>query len=68
MSSTAAYNKLKRTSEDLIEEDLDVINSQRLLRHYDTMKVALHQFRGNVAVICCQGRVKSFTSTVQQNC
>ena len=38
----------RRTSKDLVEKDLDVINGQRLLGHYDTMKVALHQFCGNI--------------------
>jgi len=61
------YKKLERTSEDLVEEDLDVVDSQRLLRHNDTMKIALHQFRGDVAVVHRQGCAKRFTSTLQQS-
>ena len=43
------------TSEDLIEENLDMVDSQRLLRDNDTVQVALHQLRGNVAVSHGQG-------------
>jgi len=56
----------KQTSEDLIKEDLNMVDSQRLLRDNDTMKVALHQLCGNVAVIHCQGCVQQFTVTVRQ--
>jgi len=67
MSSFTTYKKLERTSEDLVEEDLDVVDSQWLLRHNDTMQVALHQFHGDVAVVHRQGCAKWFTLTFQQS-
>jgi len=43
--------KFKLTSEDLVQEDLDMVNGQWLLGYNDTMKVTLHQFSANIAVI-----------------
>ena len=37
------------TSEDLVEEHLDVVCGQRLRRHDDLVEVALHQLRDDVA-------------------
>ncbi len=37
------------TSEDLIEEDLDVVGGERLRRHDHFVEVALHQFCYHVA-------------------
>lgn len=37
------------TSEDLIEEDLDVVGGERLRRHDHFVEVALHQLRYHVA-------------------
>lgn len=37
------------TSEDLIEEDLDVVSGERLRRHDNFVEVALHQFCYHVA-------------------
>jgi len=37
------------TSEDLIEEDLDVVGGERLRRHDHFVEVALHQLRDHVA-------------------
>ena len=38
------------TSEDLVEEDLDVVGGERLRRHDDFVQVALHQLCDHVAV------------------
>jgi len=38
----ADNGKQTLTSEDLVEEDLDVVNSEWLLGDNDTMKVTLH--------------------------
>lgn len=37
------------TSEDLVEEDLDVVGGERLRRHDHFVEVALHQLRDHVA-------------------
>lgn len=37
------------TSEDLVEEDLDVVSCKRLRRHDHFVKVALHQLRDDVS-------------------
>lgn len=37
------------TSEDLVEEDLDVVGGERLRRHDHLVQVALHQLRDHVS-------------------
>lgn len=37
------------TSEDLVEEDLDVVGGERLRRHDHFVQVALHQLRDHVS-------------------
>lgn len=37
------------TSKDLVEEDLDVVGSERLRRHDNFVEVTLHQLRDHVA-------------------
>lgn len=39
----------KHTSQDLVEEDLDVVSGERLRRHDHFVEVALHQLRDHVA-------------------
>jgi len=51
-------NLLERTSKDLVEEDLDMVDSERLLGYDDAMKVTLHQFSSHVAITRCQGHIR----------
>lgn len=39
------------TSQDLVEEDLDVVAGEWLRGHNDLVKVALHQLRDHVAAL-----------------